>query len=149
MTLDELRQWGRDHRPLLNKITAAVIVSTIVLWLLWDGFVGWSGAQTESRMLTNWGTWILFLPYGVASLLGHWWWPWTGTKSPYIAWRGYLNFGVLFALAAWDVVNWKVGTPSWLMWARHASLWCVIGYPMGHLCWGQRATEPKTEGAGS
>lgn len=147
MTLAELHQWGRDHRDLLNKITSALIIGTIVIWLLWDGFVGWSGAQTESRQLTNWSQWVLSLPYAIASLLGHWWWPWRGEKSPYISKRAIINFAVLGFLVGWDVENWLVGTPDWLIFARRPEYWVAIGYPMGHLCWGQRSTEPLTKEA--
>lgn len=146
MTVAELREWGRAHRTFLNSITAALIIGTIVIWLVWDAFLGWAGAMTESRMLTNWSYLTISLPWAIGALCGHWWGYWRGKPSPYIAWRTWTFFSFFAAIIIWDLVNWQWGSPEFLHEVRYAGYWPIIGFPMGKYLWGQRGTGPKTDG---
>jgi hypothetical protein len=145
MTYQELKTWAKAHRDQLNTITVCLIIGTVGIWLLWDGFLAGTGGTTESRTLTNWSQWVVSFPYAIACLLGHWWWPWRGNTVPTNTWRASANFVILAFLVGWDVWNALSGTSHQLLWARRPEIWILLGYPAGHYFWGQRSTEPMTK----
>lgn len=140
--IDKIYNWVKGNPERANLITGSLIIGTIVIWLIWDVLVAVApGADTESQMLRNWGAYTMAFPYAIGMLLGHWWWPWRGTSTSYAAtWRVIVNFSIIGLLIAWDIVNWKLGFPSFMEAIRHSEYWALAGFPMGHFFWGQRAT---------
>jgi hypothetical protein len=135
--IEKILQWGRDHRPLLDKITSGLIWATIIIWIIWDVYVALVGAKTESRIIADWSSVSVALPWAIGMLCGHWFALWRKKPAPHSTLRTSINFGFFGLLLVWDFCTYKFAWTA-LASLRYPGYWPIIGFPMGRYLWGQR-----------
>lgn len=110
------------------------IRGTIIVWLLFDAWLGPHGGPTESQVLQYWGKSYCSFAWIMGALGGHWF---LGTKVVnYDIWM--CGFLVLGALLAWDFLWWR--TPPSVVFApiRSPFIWYFVGLVCGLIFWPQR-----------
>ena len=68
-----------------KKITAALIITTIAVWILYDIYavVNAGAPGTESVAIRDFGQHHPFLPWGIGTVMGHFFW---NVKKPAPSW---------------------------------------------------------------
>jgi hypothetical protein len=101
-----------------RKITIGVMIAATALLIVWDiiAFLTGPSNDTESHVLLQFATNNFTLPFAMAGLLGHWFWPREG--PPFRLSKGWAFFGVLVpVMLAMSVFDIFLVTPAWVtMW---------------------------------
>lgn len=117
-------------------LVGGFIITTFVIWLMFDGWLGPAGLPTESQVIAYWARHLTFWPFLLGALNGHWF---LGRRSAnYSSW--FYPFLAILALVGWDL--YFIHTHGWVQ-APYRSpwVWFFVGLPMGSLFWPQQDPE--------
>lgn len=120
----------------LRLLVGAFIISTFVVWLAFDAWLGPNGGPTESQVLAYWSQHLTSFSFLMGSLFGHWF---LGRRSAnYSSW--FYPFIGIVSLTAWDIyfLNTHGFTEPWY---RSNWIWLGLGLPAGSIFWPQQDPE--------
>lgn len=93
-----------------KKVTALLILSTILLWILWDVPVAiWGDGATESEVLRDWASAWPSFAYGLGILAGHWFWNVDELPDPPIK-RVFMAVAAVTSILVWMALDLIHGT---------------------------------------
>lgn len=99
---------------LARKISAALIVVTVAVWVVWDVIaVAVGGAYaTESIVIRDWATAHPSLALSVGIIAGHWFWNVDEVRYPQLMWAAFGVIGTALLLD-FTVLTYPTVYPLW------------------------------------
>lgn len=123
---------------LTKKITAGLIVATIVIWVGWDIYVAIepTPGDTESETLRDWGWKAPAFVWAFGALCGHFWGTWGKfvTFREKYPWSPFVLGALALGLAGLNAAQ--------ILPRIHPMLSFLVGIPFGALLWPQKRPEP-------
>jgi len=117
-------------------LVAGFIITTFVLWLVFDAWLGPNGGPTESQVLAFWVRHLTSFSFLMGALCGHWF---LGRKSAqYALWPW--PFGAILLLTLWDIYfirHFGYVEPAY----RSPWIWFLGALPVGSIFWPQQDSE--------
>ena len=108
-----------------NLLVLGFIISTAVIWLLFDAWLGPNGGPTESQVLTYLGKISVTIPWIFGMLCGHWF---VNRRTAHYSWA-WFGLVVFSCLVAFDIY-WAVKGYG-RVWYRWGGAYLLLGIPCG------------------